>query len=59
MNDIVSAKQRFDMISWALDERLKRLLAASEAQVLGRGGITKIAQATGLARMTIHAGLKE
>ena len=59
MEDIVFAKQRFEIISWALDERLKRLFAASEAKVLGRGGVTKIAQATGLARMTIYAGLKE
>ncbi|KKB96631.1 Rhodopirellula transposase, partial [Candidatus Arcanobacter lacustris] len=59
LKDIVFAKQRFEMISWALDERLKRLFAASEAKVLGRGGVTKIAQATGLARITIHAGIKE
>ena len=59
MNSIALAKQRFEMISWALDERLKRLLAAAEAKALGRGGITQIAKVTGLARITIHAGLKE
>lgn len=59
MDNIALAKQRFEMISWALDERLKRLFAAAEAKSLGRGGITQIAKATGLARITIHAGLKE
>lgn len=59
MDSIELAKQRFEMISWALDERLKRLYAAAEAKLLGHGGITKISKATGLARITIHAGLKE
>ncbi len=59
MDNVELAKQRFETISWALDERLKRLLAATEAKALGRGGITKIAEVTGMARITIHAGLKE
>lgn len=59
MNSIAHAKQRFELISWALDERLKRLFAAAEAKALGHGGITQIAKVTGMARITIHAGLKE
>ena len=51
--------RRFELIGWALDERLRRLLAAAEAQVLGRGGITAVAMATGVSRRAIHAGLKE
>jgi len=54
-----SAGQRFELIAWALDERLRRLFAATEAQVLGRGGITAIAKATGVSRRAIHSGLKE
>ena len=53
------ARKRFDLIEWALDERLRRLLAAAEAQVLGRGGVTAVAAATGVSRRAIHAGLKE
>lgn len=53
------ARKRFDLIGWALDERLRRLLAAAEAQVLGRGGVTAVAAATGVSRRAIHAGLKE
>lgn len=59
MNSIALVKQRFESIAWALDERLKRLVAAAEAKSLGRGGITHVAKATGLARITIHAGIKE
>jgi hypothetical protein len=42
-----------------LDERTRRLWAAVEARSLGRGGIIRVAEATGLARATIRAGLKE
>src|SRR3982750_5060462 len=42
-----------------LDERARRLWAAVEARSLGRGGIIRVAEATGLARSTIRAGLKE
>jgi hypothetical protein len=42
-----------------LDERARRLWAAVEARSLGRGGIIRVAEATGLARATIRAGLKE
>jgi Rhodopirellula transposase DDE domain len=41
-----------------LDERARRLWAAVEARSLGRGGIIRVAEATGLARATIRAGLK-
>ena len=50
---------RFGLIEWALDERLRRLLAATEAKVLGHGGVTAVALATGVSRRAIHAGLKE
>ena len=59
MDAAESAGKRFDLIGWALDERLRRLLAAAEAQVLGHGGITAVAAATGVSRRAIHAGLKE
>jgi len=51
--------QRFELIAWALNERLRRLLAATEAHVLGYGGISAVAKATGVSRRAIHAGLKE
>jgi transposase len=41
------------------DERTRRLWAATEARALGRGGISRVAEATGLSRLTIRAGLDE
>jgi hypothetical protein len=43
----------------ALDERQRRLLVAVEAKVLGRGGVSAVAAATGVSRSTIMAGLGE
>src|SRR5262249_36681453 len=42
-----------------LDERARRLWAAVEARAIGRGGIIRVAEATGLSRATIRAGLRE
>ena len=58
-DDIERIRKKFKMIAWALDERLRRLFAAAEAFSLGRGGVTKVALATGVSRRAIHVGLKE
>src|SRR5437867_7052870 len=42
-----------------MDERLCRLWAATEALALGRGGVTWVAQATGVSRKRIGAGIRE
>jgi hypothetical protein len=42
-----------------LDERRRRLWAANEALALGRGGVSAVAAATGLARRTIGDGVQE
>jgi hypothetical protein len=42
-----------------LDERARRLFAASEARQLGRGGIAIVSRACGLSRVTITKGLRE
>jgi hypothetical protein len=42
-----------------MDERMRRQWAATEAVDLGWGGVTAVAQATGLARNTILAGTRE
>ncbi len=42
-----------------LDERARRAWAAVEARALGRGGMSRVAAATGLSRVTIRAGLQE
>ncbi len=57
--DIIQVRIRYEKIAWALDERMRRLFAATEAFALGRGGVTKVAQATGVSRRAIHVGLDE
>jgi hypothetical protein len=50
---------KYTSLEPVLDERARRLWAAVEARAIGRGGITRVAEATGLSRVTIRAGLKE
>ena len=50
---------RFASVSPFLDERMRRLVAASEAHVLGHGGISNAAKATGLSRKAIRKGMDE
>src|SRR4029450_8315258 len=59
MIDIEGIRARFSDLSAHLDERGRRLLAASEAKAAGYGGIAAVARATGLAASTIGRGLKE
>jgi hypothetical protein len=42
-----------------LNERQRRLWAATEALAWGYGGITRLAEVTGLSRMTVRAGVRE
>jgi hypothetical protein len=55
--DIASIRARFEALEPVLDERGRRLFAASEARAAGRGGIVAVSQATGIARSTIDRGL--
>lgn len=49
----------FSLTSPFLDERQRRLLAASMVAVLGRGGQARVAVASGMSRSTLIAGAKE
>lgn len=57
MTQTIAAK--FAVLKPLLDERARRLWAAVEARALGRGGISQVAKATGLARATVRAGVQE
>src|SRR3954470_4550665 len=52
-------KRRYELLAPGLDERQRRLLAASEAMVLGRGGGVAVSRATGVSRRVIRAGMRE
>jgi transposase len=52
-------KRRFERVSGELNERTRRLVAASEAMAIGWGGISAVSRATGLSRKAISQGIKE
>ena len=59
MIDIAAIKTRFEALALTLDEKGRRLFAASEARAAGRGGVVAVSRATGLARSTIDRGLAD
>ena len=52
-------RKKYRVLRDLLDERGRRVWAAAEASSLPRGGVSLVAQATGLSRTTIHAGIRE
>ena len=52
-------KQRFEALAGFLDERLRRIVAAAEAAVIGYGGISVVSRETGVSRRAITLGRKE
>jgi hypothetical protein len=54
-----SLRQKVARLWPHLDERARRLFAASEAQQLGHGGVSVVSRACGLSRVTITKGLQE
>ena len=59
MIDVIAIKARFETLAPYLDERARRLFAATEAGAAGRGGVAAVSEATGVARSTIGRGLAE
>jgi transposase len=56
-SETIAAK--FIILRPLLDEHARRMWAAVEARAMGRGGLSRVAEATGLSRVTIRAGLQE
>ena len=59
MIDTALIRRRFEAVAPFLDERGRRLVAASEAVSAGYGGIAAVAAATGIAPSTIGRGVEE
>src|SRR5215210_5863286 len=59
MEPLEAIKRRFELLAPGLDERQRRMLAASEALVVGRGGGVAVSRATGVSRRAIRAGIRE
>ena len=59
MNKIDIIRDNFTMLSPFMDERLRRLCAATQGTALVHGGLQAVATATGLSRTTIARGIRE
>jgi hypothetical protein len=56
---VTRTRRKYRVVAPELDERRRRQWAAAEAREIGYGGVSVVARATGLARSTIHAGLRD
>jgi len=52
-------KRKYQRLSLLLNERTRRLWAATEAEELGRGGLGIVCAATGIDHKTVQTGLRE
>jgi len=59
MVDSGALRSKYEALRERLDERSYRLCLAADAAAFGHGGITRVAEASGVSRSTIHAGLRE
>ena len=59
MNAVEQLRSKFRALAPVMDERMTRLWAAAEARALGRGGIAKVTEATGILDKRIRAGLRD
>ena len=51
--------EKYDSLKAHFNEKNLRLCAASDARLIGRGGVSLVARAAGISRTTVYAGLKE
>jgi hypothetical protein len=59
MPDAGGLARKFEVLARVLDERTRRLVAAAEAETIGFGGVTAVAQASGLSRGAVNRGMAE
>jgi hypothetical protein len=59
VDSLAELRAKFQSVWPLLDERTRRLMAASEAQALGYGGVSLVRRACGLSRKAITKGLRE
>jgi transposase len=59
MDVVERLREKYDALSAGMGEVMRRRWAAVEARALGRGGVIRVAEATGLSLPTIRRGLRE
>jgi len=52
-------RDKYEALKGSLNERSRRLWAATEARSLGRGGVAAVMAATGMSSATVSKGLRE
>ena len=57
--EVVEYHQSINRVMVEFDERSRRLFAGLLAKQIGRGGIQRVAEITGLSRVTIRRGVRE
>lgn len=56
---VESIRKKYESLCDVMNERQRRLWAGTEALAIGRGGIACVAEATGMSRTTVRAGIRE
>lgn len=59
IREVIEYHRSVNRVMVELDERSRRLFAGVLARQLGRGGIQRVLEITGLTRVTIRRGLRE
>ena len=59
MHSLAKLQAKFEAVWPLLDERTRRLMAASEAMAVGYGGVSLVHRACGLSRKAIAHGIRE
>ena len=59
MDTLTELTEKFRSVWPLLDERTRRIMAASEARALGHGGVSLVRRACGLSRKAIAKGIRE
>ena len=57
--DMVALHDKYEKLRPHLNERTRRLLAAADAEFLGRGGVALVARAANLSRPTLYKAMAE
>ncbi|MGH3554418.1 MAG: ISAzo13 family transposase [Mycobacterium sp.] len=59
MGQVDQIRAKYERMRHAMDERLTRLWAGAEAEVLGHGGIAAVVEATGISKKRVRAGIRD
>jgi transposase len=59
LRSLAAIRQKYNQLHGLMDERSRRVWAATEAKAVGWGGVSLVSEAIGMARNTISSGFRE